>query len=377
MHLTPHRHRAPALFLLLLTLACGVAGAASRPVLVYVSSTGSDAGRCTKAAPCRSFSRAYVVARPGQIVEVAAGSYPDQDVNLVAGRSGAPVVFVPARGATVTVSDLDVRGTSVEFRNLAIRSWEAHETANRVTFRNVNGRGFWITGASNVSVLGGSAGPGVDIHPQIQAAYGTNRVPTNILIDGVLFHDWSRSGPDAHTECLQIGGGNGITIRRSRFRNCAVMDLHVSHWGNSPLTRNILVENNFFDEPEEDGSFAIQANDFQNVVIRNNSSLAGFVIFDREGEGPVTMSANVAPTQPWECNDDVIYRYNVWTNAKCSSTDRRAASAFRDPARLDLRLKAGAAAIDRGDPTSFPATDIDRQRRPRGRAPDAGAHESR
>ena len=77
----------------------------------------------------------------------------------------------------MAVSDVDVHGMSVEFRSLAIREWEAHETANRVTFRNVRGQGFWITGASNVSVIGGSAGPGVDTHPQIQAAYASNRCP--------------------------------------------------------------------------------------------------------------------------------------------------------------------------------------------------------
>ena len=351
--------------------------ATSKPTSLYVSTTGSDGGRCTQKAPCRSFARAYAVARPGQFVEIAGGSYADQDINFVAGRDGAPVVFRPVKGAKVALSDLDVHGVSVEFRSLAIREWEAHDTANRVTFRNVRGQGFWITGASNVSVIGGSVGPGVDIHPQIQAADGSNRVPTNILIDGVLFHDWSRSGPAAHTECLQIGGGNGITIRRSRFRNCAVMDIHVSHWGNSPLTRNVLIENNFLDEPTDNGPYSIQASDFENVVIRNNSALASFVIFDREGSGPVTLTANVAPGQPWECNDAVIYRYNVWTNVKCSSTDRRAPLAFRDPRILDLRLKAGAGAIDRGDPKSFPATDIERNRRPRGRGPDAGASEFR
>ena len=155
------------------------------------------------------------------------------------------------------------------------------------------------------------------------------------------------------------------------------MDIHVSHWGSSPPTRNILIENNFFDEPSDGGSYAIQANDFQNVVIRNNSALAGFVIFDRGGPGPVNLSANVAPAHPWDCNDSVIYRHNVWTNAKCGATDRRGASAFRNPSGLDLRLKPGAAAIDSGDPKSYPTTDIDRGRRPRGRAPDAGAFESR
>ena len=65
------------------------------------------------------------------------------------------------------------------------------------------------------------------------------------------------------------------------------------------------------------------------------------------------------------------------SNTTCGSTDRRAPSGFRDPARLDLRLRAGAAAIDRGDPKSFPLVDIELQRRPWGRAPDAGADETR
>ena len=52
------------------------------------------------------------------------------------------------------------------------------------------------------------------------------------------------------------------------------------------------------------------------------------------------------------------------------------ADGFRDPASADVRLRPGAAAIDHGDPKSFPATDVDGHRRPRGRAPDAGAVKS-
>jgi hypothetical protein len=357
--------------LLLLTLACGVAGAASQPAVLFVNVTGSDAGRCTKAAPCRSFDRAYAVARPGQIVEIAGGEYGDEDVNAHGSRSGSAVIFRPASGEHVVVDDIDVGAAGVEFSNLTIRTWTTTPAAHDVTFRGIRNNGFWIVGSTNVRVIGGSVGPGVDVHSIIQAG----GPKSNILIEGVSFHDWTRSGPDVHTECLQIGGGNGITIRRSRFENCAVMDLHISHWGDSPPTRNVLIENNVFDEPV-DGSYAIQATAFQNVVIRNNSSLSSFVIFDKSGPGPVTLTANVAPAQRWECNDDVIYRHNVWTNVTCDPTDRRAASGFRDPRRLDLRLKGGAAAIDRGDPKSFPTTDIDRGQRPRGRGPDAGAYES-
>ena len=82
---------------------------------------------------------------PANSSRSAGGSYADQDMNFVAGRDGAPVVFRPVKGANVALSDLDVHGMSVEFRSLAIREWEAHETANRVTFRNISGQGFWIT----------------------------------------------------------------------------------------------------------------------------------------------------------------------------------------------------------------------------------------
>src|SRR3954447_20854621 len=46
----------------------------------FVSSTGSDQAPCTKAAPCLTLSRAYFTAKPGQIVEIAAGTYPQQEI---------------------------------------------------------------------------------------------------------------------------------------------------------------------------------------------------------------------------------------------------------------------------------------------------------
>ena len=48
---------------------------------------------------------------------------------------------------------------------------------------------------------------------------------------------------------------------------------------------------------------------------------------------------------------------------------------FRNPAKFDLHLKMSAAARGRGDRTSYPATDIDGQKRPLGNRVDAGADE--
>jgi hypothetical protein len=359
--------------LVLVALVCaGAADGRTTAPSLYVATTGSDGGQCTRTAPCRTFDRAYAVARPGQIVEVAGGVYGDEDVNAHGARSGSAVVFRPAAGQRVVVDDIDVKATRVEFRNLTIRTWETHPTARDVTFRGIRNNGFWIVGSTNIRVLGGSVGPGVDVHSIIQGGGPTS----NILIERVSFHDWTRTSPSVHTECLQIAGGNGIVVRRSRFWNCAVMDIHVTHWGEAPLTRNVTIENNFLDDPI-DGFYAVLAGDYDNLLLRNNSSLGGFSVLEGNGGGQnIRMIANVAPLSPWECKDSVTYRYNVWTRGACSSTDRRAVSSFRDPTKLDLRLKPNAAAVDRGDPTSAPAVDIDGQRRPGGRAPDAGADET-
>ena len=50
--------------------------------------------------------------------------------------------------------------------------------------------------------------------------------------------------------------------------------------------------------------------------------------------------------------------------------------AFVNSAAHDYHLAPGSAAIDRGDPNRYPATDIDGQTRPMGLAPDAGADEA-
>ena len=96
--------------------------------VLFVSGSGSDAGVCSEVAPCRSLGRAYAVAKAGEVVRVAAGSYGDSSLGLVAGKgSGAPVVFEPAGGVvrftkllTVQARDLELKGFTFE-RELLFR----------------------------------------------------------------------------------------------------------------------------------------------------------------------------------------------------------------------------------------------------------------
>ena len=59
------------------------------------------------------------LAAPGQVVQVAAGTYPAQTISAV--KAGpAAVVVQPAPGAAVTVDSLDVSGSYVEVRSMTL-----------------------------------------------------------------------------------------------------------------------------------------------------------------------------------------------------------------------------------------------------------------
>jgi len=356
----------------------GRATAASAPPALWVSTTGSGGAPCTKAAPCSSLDRAYEVAQPGQTVYVQDGYYGEQQINARDGKGPQYVIFAPAPGAHPTIEYVTVWGTYIEFRDLKINGWTSKPNAGYLTFRNITNAGFWIEGTSNVSIIRGSVGPGVDVHPII-APEGTI-VPKNILIYRVYFHDWTRSNADIHTECLQVGNADGFKITRSRFRNCAVFDVFMSYWGGGPPPQNITIENNYFDKPLDDGYYSVRfanyPDSWTNVLIRYNSALGGINVDRAPNLVNVQMIANVAPLPSGGCDSRIAYAYNVWQGTRCSATDANGANGFTDPDGLDLRPKAKSRSINRGDPKNFPTTDIDGHRRPLGKRPDAGAFET-
>ena len=358
---------------------------------VFLSPSGDDGASCSAAAPCRSLDRGYHVAAPGALVQLAAGSYPGGAITRDASKADATtrVVLAPAPGASVTVPDeLMIGARHLELRDMALTGgWQTDANATDVVMRNIDARHLFINSSQQVSVIGGRVGPAgpVNYHPQIDASTATP--PRDILIDGVTFHDWRVAVPGQHTECLQIGGGDRITVRNSRFINCeATGNLHITHYGDpSPRTRNVTIENNFF-STTVNGYYAIQAYAVQNLLIRDNSATQGFLVMPFPGDtiatNNVRVVANLAPAAAWECVAGVQYRSNVfyWGTpgqqaAKCDASDTALSGTsnpgFVDPGSLDLHLTASSPAIGRGAATEATVTDIDGQAR--GASPDAGA----
>jgi len=378
-----------ALACLCAVLGCAAAGARAEVRQARVVSTlalsprGSDAAACTRAAPCRSFNRAYRAARPGQVVELTGGAYGRQLILPDPRKgSGADVVFRPARGAKITVDDqLTVDASHVTLSGFRLNGdWRTDQQTRDVTFRNVTvAGGIFVNSSQGIRVIGGSVGGTRDTKPQI-GAWPPGTRARNILIDGVTFHDVTRSGPGVHVECLLVAGIDGLVVRNSRFRNCGVFDLSIGEMNDSGPPRNILIENNFFGG--SDGYFSLQFNtnssSLTNVLVRNNSSTQEMSLGN---EIPtltnVRAIANVAPYSRRSCDNRIVYAYNVWAGTRCGRTDLNAASGFRNPGSLDFHLTARSRAIGHGDPKSSPKRDIDGQRRPQGRRVDAGADERR
>jgi chitodextrinase len=251
------------------------------------------------------------------------------------------------------------------------------------TFRNVKAARLGMYG-HDVSVLGGEFGP-IDNASTAQVAPtspSASQVPTNVLIDGASFHGAHMTDGVTHVDCLHSWGVNGLTIRNSRFYDCEHFDILFTTDSVLGSPTNVLIENNFFDCCRS-GYYAVYLGDgggdtWKNITVRNNSSDKDFGIGPRNTTGPnVQFSGNIAPGFDGCGRSGVSVDYNVWyAGSRCGSHDKVAASGFVDPAGYDFHLRSGAAAIDSGNPASFPTSDIDGDARPRGSGPDAGADES-
>jgi hypothetical protein len=362
------------------------ARAAARPA-VFLAPSGSNAAGCTRAAPCRSLGRAYRTAKPGQVVELAPGSYGEETIApSKRHRRGRPVVFQPAGGGEVSVGHLTIAAgvRGIRFIGLHFRDgWDVGPAdggtpARDISFLRTTGSVFSIENGRRISVRGGSYGPSQDQPAQIKIYNPDNHYsPTDILIRGVRFHDFTRSSGDVHTECLQVYAGERVRIENNRFSNCSgTGSLALTTVGSSRV-RQVLVQNNWFDE-RGDAYYAVQADrSVDQLTLRYNSSVKSMAFTDCGSAGcgrPASVIANVMPWNPSLCARGVSYAYNVLDGGRCGGTDKRVRKlGFVDPGAFDLRLSPSSPARCAGDPQVIPGDDIDGQRRGRGRRPDAGA----
>jgi hypothetical protein len=313
-------------------------------------------------------------------VELASGAYGPQEL-AKGSKSGQRVLFRPAPGATVTLGELDIYASNLEIRDVKVLPrWYVYEGSSNVTMRDIRSERFVIASASNVSVIGGDYGPSLDSVSAIKSAYESPVAPRNILLDGVYIHDVNRpAGSDVHRECLHVMAVDGLTIRNSRFTRCLHIGISFNEHGDSGAMRGILVENSWFGTIEGHYAINLSEGDPCEITIRYNSfSDKGISTSCPETGTGVRIESNILPKMSsTTCGSSgYSWNWNVYeSGVKCGVNDLVAPVTYLNRAAFDLRLAPGSAASNRGNPASYPATDIFGAPRPLGAKPDAGAHE--
>ena len=342
-----------------------------------MSTGGSDANPCTGTRPCQSFARAYSVARPGAVVFIRGGSYPSQRLDVRPKAHGPKIVFRPAPGAHVTVESIRVtRGSYIEFRGFRVIDDTFNEQgARHIAYSWIKMRQFFVRGADHVTYRYSEVGPNAadDGMNWVTAAYGTNNGASDIAFDHVRIHDFKKHNAGAHVYCIWIDDVEGLVISNSRFWNCEHFSIIFGKdLATGRAARHVLIQNTFFDCCYS-GYYSLGFGDVEGpMLIRFSSFTLGVGWLGGTVRGVVFDSNVLSNNNSANC-DDAVWRYNVVARGSACG-GRRASTGFRSPPR-DLHLRIGAAALNYGNPSLHPRFDIDGQRRPTARRPDAGADE--
>ncbi|WCB95817.1 hypothetical protein DSM104299_04568 [Baekduia alba] len=352
---------------------------------VFVAPNGNDGAACSAGAPCATFDRAYHVAKPGQLVQVAGGTYGVQDMTADSSKSatGAVVVFRPAPGASVKTGEVhcgkyagDLGPNQVELADMTTGD-VLTQRCNGFTLRRVTmAGGVFVDGSTRFSMVGGSMGPGHNYHPDVQVVNGS--VPHDVLFEGVRFHDWTHDDTNVHMECLQVSDVVNFTLRNSTFENCDTFDLHVDGTVSGPV-QNVVIENNTF-RPSTDHSgatpayYGLSVRDGLGVMIRNNASDQAFALpSSSDTVQNWTVANNAAVLGSNQCDNRIAFSHNLWTDATCGSTDRKGASGFVNAGNNDYRPASGSKMLNGGDPAL--STQYDLRGKARDATPDIGPYE--
>ena len=367
-----------------LLLLAGAAGGTGREgaVHVFVAPTGSDANACTAGAPCASLDRAYRVAKPGDTVELAGGTYASQTVGVDRTKLSlsppctlrAParcVTFRPAAGATVVVDgDLIMYGSNAVFkgaknphafrvaRNVLSEAVPGAATSHDVTFENLDAAAFAIGPNHRITIKGGDWGPnyicgsqGGVIENKIEpSGQILNQWPHDIVLDGLYIHDQNSADLGrCHMGGLFVISGYNLVIRNSIFSKDVVYDVLVQDFSNPACCgmkfgqpRDVVIENNWFgapvtglqdpggdrtDDRQPDLQFDERFGAWKNFLVRYNS-FHNSLDFATAGGTPsfdnVRVVANVGDApRCFRGAPGLTWGFNAWKAGVCDSSDVR------------------------------------------------------
>ncbi len=297
--------------------------------------------------------------------------------------------FVAADAVRLS-GDLTISGAAhAEFDNMTIGGWYVGAGSDDITLRDVRDvGGLDINSADNVSWIGGSMGPGQNWDPEIKYASGSSHPPTNILFDGVTFHDWIRTNGVSHVDCLHVMAVDHLTIENSVFYNCEAFDLIFTDYG-GPEPSHVTLENNWF-QCCRTGYYSIYVGNLNGGTIRFNSSdRAPYVASTNETATGGDVRDLVIDSNIWPSINPILCAQagTTWEHNVVGRGGPCAHGVTGDPRFVadgtgvpppgtpavapDFRIQPGSSASGAGNAANYPPTNI--RGRPRTAPPDAGA----
>jgi hypothetical protein len=320
--------RTAPLALCALALGCGASAAAPRatalaprataPAPLWVAPGGSDAAQCTQASPCATLNRAYRLARPGQAIDLADGTYPAQEIDDAGKTTGPNVLVQPAPGAHASfagrltlagASFLTLQGLQLAKVGPGDRSLFFDACTHDVTVQNVVGTTFVILeGNTRITFRGGSWG-GYATPGQEDSAIGTAGAAgparlcsgqlappaRDILFDGVTFHDVFWDVPESawggsHPDCVELNGYvDRVIFRNSLFLRCASTFTEVNP-DQGDIT-NVTFTNNRYEQLGQDTWYGIQ-------IQGTGPHGCGNIVFSHNTYAPGNEQAHTWPNGP-------------------------------------------------------------------------------
>lgn len=385
----------------------------------HVATTGDDTAAGTDAAPWRTIQHAADSVAPGDTVMIHAGTYPGFVVSAH-GTQAAPIAFVGSGAVTIdgaatnNQDAVEVDGGSwIEIESLsianAVRAGVSALNCDHITVsgNHIDNNGKWgvFSGfcedfvvenneisnsatqhgiyASNSAdnpvirgnVVTGNAQCGIQINADI--SQGGDGIITGAIVENNVVRNNGRLGGSG----LNFDGVVGAVIRNNVLdgNHASGISLYQED-GGAPSTGNQVINNTI--RMASDARWALNiANDSSGNAVRNN------ILLDANPQnGAISICATCLPGMVSDHNavvgrfenDGTVVDLPTWraqTGNDAASMVATDADLFTDPANGDLTLRAGAPAIDHGDPLGAPDVDIAGTPRPQGAGFDIGAYE--
>ena len=390
---------------------------------------------------CGSLSSAFATAQTGDVVAIKTGEYDISKTSISYNSALTDYVSFIPDGQVIfkgkvclgndTSSDCDGKARSspdwVRFDSDSPTGDFVYAGSIRMVYKNRTPSNIQILGGHSKASSSFRSGNNVllknlDIGPSCCTAdgllitssgAGVMPAPTNYILDGIHIHDIARRcaaypgqnsvgiGPatcpgddgSAHVDCLQMNSGHNITIKNSRFYNCATQGVFLGGGaGNFPIDTTcgnssgcywgeLKFQNNMIGARYESatGLGIGRGVDTQDpsfgpgtrVLIENNSVVGGLSsIGSIKPPTFVEWNNNIGTWQPWvvcQQQSGVTYTWknNAMVGKTCGTTDillTSTSNLWKSTAVLntDLHLKSAAnEVVDRGDTSSCVRPDID------------------